>query len=279
MAKRKVGVPKAQGSVRVFVSWSGPASKVVAETFRTWLPSVIQTLDVFVSSNDIEKGVRWRAEIDAQIAGSHFGIACLTPENVGAPAKAVGNGDPEPPLFTYLIGLRHADIRGPLAEFQHTVATKDDTRTLLHSLNKTVGRVTGRELPKETVDSLFDVFWPKLDEAIAKARGSAPPREVRSTDNILGELLDLVRSIDQRLAPRALPATPDQLADTNATLFRRAVRGLLQREEELAPIRAAAGRFEDEVALHMRELEDLKSGTLAAARAEALRRRAKHKKE
>ncbi len=81
------------------------------------------------------------------------------------------------------------------------------------------------------------------------------------------------------LAPRALPATPDQLAGTNAALFRRVVRDLVQREAELAPTRAAVGRFEDEVALHMRELEELKPGTLAAARAEALRRRAKHKKE
>src|SRR5690348_1592127 len=128
MAPKKKSPEPASNAVRVFVSWSGPSAKAVADALRTWLPTILQSLDVFVSSKDIGKGARWRAEVDSQLALAHFGVVCLTPENIEAPwihfesgalAKALESGSSEPPLFTYLIGLRPTDIKGPLAEFQH----------------------------------------------------------------------------------------------------------------------------------------------------------------
>ena len=42
--------------MKVFISWSGNKSHKVAMIFREWLPSVIQSLEPYVSSEDIDKG-------------------------------------------------------------------------------------------------------------------------------------------------------------------------------------------------------------------------------
>ena len=51
--------------MRVFISWSGPTSKLVAEALRTWPHSVIQSVDPFMSADtkcragmDLKRGLR-----------------------------------------------------------------------------------------------------------------------------------------------------------------------------------------------------------------------------
>src|SRR5262249_25941930 len=70
--------------MRVFISWSGDRSRLVAEALKEWLPAVIQTLEPWVSSVDIAKGTRSLEEIHLQLRDSEFGIICLTPENLKA---------------------------------------------------------------------------------------------------------------------------------------------------------------------------------------------------
>jgi hypothetical protein len=45
--------------MKVFISWSGPRSQAIAQTLHTWLKDVIQTLDPWISVEDIDKGQQW----------------------------------------------------------------------------------------------------------------------------------------------------------------------------------------------------------------------------
>ena len=45
--------------MKVFISWSRDISHETALAFKGWLPSVIQSIESFVSSEDIAKGGRW----------------------------------------------------------------------------------------------------------------------------------------------------------------------------------------------------------------------------
>jgi hypothetical protein len=54
--------------MKIFVSWSGEPSREAAELIKQWLPSVIQEVEVWVSSQDIGKGEKWSGSL---------GKACL----------------------------------------------------------------------------------------------------------------------------------------------------------------------------------------------------------
>ena len=71
--------------MKVFISWSGPQSYGVALVLREWLPTVLQYLEPWVSSEDIDKGARWTDALGTELDASKFGIICLVPGNVDEP--------------------------------------------------------------------------------------------------------------------------------------------------------------------------------------------------
>jgi hypothetical protein len=52
---------------------------------REWLPSVVQDVEVWVSSQDIGKGEKWSASLWESLSEIEFGILMVTPENARAP--------------------------------------------------------------------------------------------------------------------------------------------------------------------------------------------------
>jgi hypothetical protein len=107
--------------VRIFISWSGIQSKLIAEALKEWLPTILHSTDTWLSSKDIDKGARWLDEMNTQLKDSRFGIVCLTRENVnerwihfeaGAIARAIAADQPGR-VWTYLIGLKDIDVQGP----------------------------------------------------------------------------------------------------------------------------------------------------------------------
>lgn len=64
--------------MKVFISWSGTASREVAEALRWWLPKVIQGTNPFVSAKDIDKGANWTSVLSTELADTDFGITFVS---------------------------------------------------------------------------------------------------------------------------------------------------------------------------------------------------------
>jgi len=192
--------------MKVFLSWSGELSRKTAVIFRGWLPSVIQSIDAYVSSEDIDKGARWSSDIAKELDESNFGILCVTKENLNAPwltfeAGALSKTMLKSSVTPFLLNIRRAEVNGPILQFQSTVFEKDDVKKLVYSLNKAHGENT---LPEDRLLSAFELWYPELEKslnAILQADESAPGSEqvevaVESdaSSGMLEEILDLARN-------------------------------------------------------------------------------------
>lgn len=183
--------------MRLFLSWSGERSKLIAETLRDWLPLVIQAIKPWLSASDIDKGTRWSSEIATQLAETAFGIICLTPENIEAPwihfeAGALSKTIDGAFVCPYLFEIDPSDIKGPLVQFQATRATKEDTRNLLNTINS----VLKEGIPEGQLNKAFEVWWPDLEEKLKHINGSTEKQvPIKRTDReLLEEILDTIRS-------------------------------------------------------------------------------------
>lgn len=110
--------------MKIFLSWSGNSSREIAKALREWIPSVIQQVEAYVSSEDIRKGARWAVEISSELEGSSFGILCIVPGNSDAPwiafeAGALSKSLKHSHVIPLLIGVGREELSGgPLAQFQ-----------------------------------------------------------------------------------------------------------------------------------------------------------------
>src|SRR6266403_3949719 len=100
--------------MKVFISWSGPISNKVAVLLRDWLPSVIQAVEPYVSSEDIDKGARWSTDIAKELEAAHFGILCITPDNISAPwinfeAGALSKALDKSKVVPLLVGVKKSE--------------------------------------------------------------------------------------------------------------------------------------------------------------------------
>lgn len=65
--------------MKVFLSWSGEESRALAGILHERLPTVLQFVDPWMSSEDIAKGRRWGAEIGRTLEQTSYCIVCVTP--------------------------------------------------------------------------------------------------------------------------------------------------------------------------------------------------------
>ena len=127
--------------MRVFISWSGNKSHKVALVFRDWLPSVIQSIEPYVSSEDIDKGARWSTDIAKELENSTFGILCVTKDNLEAPwlsfeAGALSKTMDKSFVSPFLFDIKRSEVNGPILQFQSTIFQKEDLKKLVSTLNK-----------------------------------------------------------------------------------------------------------------------------------------------
>jgi TIR domain len=189
--------------MKVFISWSGPRSRHVARALHGWLPEIVQYVEPWMSHENIQAGARWTSEINDQLSQTKFGIICLTPENqhkpwlmfeAGALAKTV---DDVTFVVPYLIGMDKSEVEGPLAQFQKVLFDEEGTFGLVQSINKVPDNDAA--LPGERLKNVFNRSWTDLKRAFdALPDADAPMQKPRGSDEILREVLEVVRDTSRR---------------------------------------------------------------------------------
>jgi hypothetical protein len=184
--------------MRVFISWSGDRSNAIAAALHHWLPTIIQSVDPWMSEHDIDKGTRNIPEISRNLDETQFGIICLTPENLNAAwllfeAGALSKTQADARVWTFLYELEYTDVEGPLAQFQHTKANEEDARKLLRAINKASA---GASITDQQLQVSFDRGWPELEEKLRNVPVTTEvPVPRRSERELIEESLTLLRKI------------------------------------------------------------------------------------
>lgn len=194
--------------MKVFLSWSGDTSHKVAMILREWLPSVIQSIEPYVSSEDIDKGARWSTYIASELQDSTYGILCVTKENLHAPwlmfeAGALSKTMEKSYVCPFLFDIKRAEVNGPALQFQSTIFEKEDIKKLLQSLNQACSQ---GQLTSEQLDKAFGVWFPSLEDSLNTLLTSLPSADTKEkhdeiaihSTEILEEILDISR-INQKL--------------------------------------------------------------------------------
>jgi len=190
--------------MKIFLSWSGETSHKVAIAFRDWLPQVIQSLNPYVSSEDIDKGTRWSTDIAKELEESAYGIILVTKENLVAPwvnfeAGALSKIIDKSNVSLFLFNVKRSEVKGPLLQFQSTTFEKEDIQKLLKSINNRIDEE--ERLEESKLERAFNVWWSELESTLNEIPSTVqeatkePHIESDSSkkSEILEELLHLVR--------------------------------------------------------------------------------------
>jgi hypothetical protein len=141
-------------------------------------------------------------------------VICLTPENLENPwllyeAGALSKSVEGSSVVPFLLGVRKADVKGPLAHFQGADADIEGTRLLLGSINADLGRLGETALSDLLFTEAFELWWPRLEKnlksALSQPTASEPPA-ARSGDDMLRELVELSRGMSGAIAELAARA-------------------------------------------------------------------------
>ena len=184
--------------MKIFLSWSGERSKVVASALRGWLPLVLHYADPWLSQRDIQAGDRWSVELGNELNNNNFGIICLTPENLTAPwilfeAGAISKSFSQGAICPYLYDVDHSDISGPLQQFQSKKADRPSTKELVESINSK----SATPVDPIRLNTIFNTFWSSLEDQLSKI----PSESLRSQQphpqpEVLEDLVKSVRAME-----------------------------------------------------------------------------------
>lgn len=186
--------------MKIFLSWSGAKSKKVAILFDQWIRQVIQAVDPWIST-DIEKGVRWSAEISKSLSETKVGIICLTKDNLKSEWILFESGaiskTEDAIVCTFLLDITPTDITPPLSLFQCTKFEKEDIRRLVITINNRLSHSGQKSIHEKTLDSIFEKFYPDLEEGLIQIKNEDGENleELRTDRELLEEILETVRRI------------------------------------------------------------------------------------
>jgi hypothetical protein len=190
--------------MKIFISWSGERSRLAAELLNNWLQCVLQAVDPWLSSKDIDRGSLWFTEITTQLSNTHNGIVCLTKSNLDKPwilfeSGALAKGLSSNRVYTFLVDLNPEEVRDPLAQFNHTKPQKESLYQLVRTINN---GLESNSLKENILSNVFETYWPQFEKDFEEVLKNTTEEEIvekRPKDDLLKEILYSVRGIDKRL--------------------------------------------------------------------------------
>ncbi len=238
--------------MKVFISWSGETSHKVAKALRDWLPSVIQSITPYVSSEDIDKGARWSSDIATELDESSFGVLCVTPDNINAPwlnfeAGALGKSVDKSKVCPFLFRIKRSDVEGPILQYQSTIHDKEDVYKLIKAINESCG---DNGIEEVRLEKTFEVWWPKLNEDLESIEVTTQDKgdtedsgeEMNGyVSRVLEEVLDISRTNQKLLRDPTTILPPDyfehimERADRESKMRRRHMMDDRMLEERIHP--------------------------------------------
>lgn len=183
--------------MKIFISWSGSRSKYIAEILSNWIEQVLQVAEPWIST-DIEKGKRWSNEIAEKLSESKVAIIVLTSDNLDSKwvhfeAGAIAQNS-DAYVCTLLFDVNPTNVKQPLSQFQHTKFVKSDILKLVKTINNSISKSGGKALKEKNLESVFDTFWPKLEESSSSVPESKTETTQRSDRELIEESLQILRS-------------------------------------------------------------------------------------
>ena len=189
--------------MNIFIGWSGSRSKAVATALHKWLTYIFQDVRTWMSEHDIQPGSRWSTALDEQLELAHFGILCLTRDNLTSPwmlfeagslAKSVSSSRVVP----YRLGVKDTEIEYPLAQFQGVHVDKKGTLKLIQTINN----FRDHSLEREKLEDTFNKWWPDLKKDLDQADDHQEATEpIRTERELLEEILQVVRTPNTQPIP------------------------------------------------------------------------------
>jgi hypothetical protein len=187
--------------VKVFISWSGESSRSIARALDSWLESVVQHVDAWMSDEEIKSGDRWSNEIAKSLDDTNFGVICVTKSNQHAPwlifeAGALAKSLEMGRVVPLCIDIAPSDVTGPLAAFQGRCLDKDGLRRLVRDIDGACEKPMG-----DRIDRLFDRMWPDVEAALSDATQQIPGERPiqRSTEDMVAELVERMRRVERNI--------------------------------------------------------------------------------
>jgi len=193
--------------MRVFLSWSGSASRYAAEALAEWLKILpFNEIDPWVSGDAIDPGTRWSKELSQALEDTDFGILCVTKSNQQEPwvcyeAGALSKKFEKSFVVPLLLDFSASDLEQPIKQFQAINSDKDGIWKLVNQLYILDKDNSRSELVFKTA---FDALWPTLEAQIEHSREMIssdldPGSVVFDTEGSIRKIGILVESISERI--------------------------------------------------------------------------------
>lgn len=187
--------------MKIFISWSGKRSKLMAQILSKKLPVILQHVNPWMSDIDIGAGTRWQAEIASELEKTNFGLICVTNENIDSvwlnfEAGALSKSLSDARVIPLLLDNSLDSLQGPLNQFQAVKPDKSGVLNIIKSINDHSGE---RKIGTERLEQIL-AGGPAIDELaekLGKIKKSTNQAKVRRDQHeILEEVNERLRGFE-----------------------------------------------------------------------------------